>query len=186
MNSKPAEPWYLHAALYTIIAILIFVLIKVAIIDPQDAVDRENYLRNESRLRMKNIKEAEILWQKKHNQFTPNMDSLVNFVKNSHYVDSIMHATDTLTHKSANPFLALSNGQFTPDSLFRTPGSQKPYILQVDTTVSLDTVVNRYGKITRVDTVSKIGTMYYVEDPDGFGTVGSTTNQALLNTVSWE
>ncbi len=186
MNSKSAEPWYLHAALYTIIAILIFVLIKVAIIDPQNVVELENYNRKESRLRMKNLKEAEILWQKKHNYFTASLDSLVNFVKTSAYVDSVMHATDTLTHKSANPFLALSNGKFTPDSLFRTPGSDKPYILEVDTTISADTVVNRYGKVTRIDTVKQIGTMYYIEDPDGYGTVGSTTNQALLNTVSWE
>lgn len=186
MAATSAEPWYIHAVLYVIIAVLVVVLVKVAIIDPETIVKQENFYRTESRTRMKDIKEAEILWEKINGKFTDNMDSLVNFVKTSPVVDSVMNAMDTLNNKSLNPFLTLSNGKFTPDSLYKTPKSHKPYILQIDSSASIDTVVNRFGKIIRVDTNRVMGTMYYVEDPDGYGTIGSTKNLALKNTVSWE
>ena len=38
---KKKEPWYIHAGLYAVIAILSFVLIKVAIIDPTEYIDTE-------------------------------------------------------------------------------------------------------------------------------------------------
>ncbi len=185
MTSK-TDPWYIHAALYGVIVILVFILVKVAIIDPNDIMEKENYYKTESRLRMKDIKEGEIIYFKKHNKFTGNLDSLVNFIKTSPLVDSAMSAYDTLTHKSANPFANLSTGKFTPDSLLRSPKSNQPYTLEVDTSVSVDTVVNRYGRITKIDTTKKIGTKYYLEDPDGYGTIGSLTNEALKNTASWE
>lgn len=62
MNSKSnQDPWYVHAGLYAIIIILTIILIKVAIIDPRDIVATEKYNRSESRLRMINLKEAQIL-----------------------------------------------------------------------------------------------------------------------------
>ncbi len=186
MAAKTVEPWYIHGILYVIIAILVVVLVKVAIIDPSNIVQQETHYRTESRLRMKDLKEAEILWNKIHGKFTGNIDSLINFVKTSSYVDSVMHSTDTSNNKSTNPFLALSNGQFTPDSLYRTPKSNRPYELKIDTSVSVDTVVNRFGKIIRIDSNNVSGTMYYINDPDGYGSIGSTTNLALKNTVSWE
>ena len=64
MKSK-SDPWYIHTALYLVIAILTILLIKVAIIDPRAYVATEKYNKTESRLRMDNIKEAEILWEKK-------------------------------------------------------------------------------------------------------------------------
>ncbi len=185
MISK-SDPWYLHAALYAVILILTILLVKVAIIDPNNEVQKENYYKNESRLRMKDLKEGEILYFKKHNQFTGDLDSLVNFIKTSPLVDSAMSAYDTLTHKSTNPFAKLTTNKFSPDSLIWTPKSHQPYTLEVDTSVSIDTVVNRYGRITKIDTSKKIGTKYYIEDPDGYGTIGSITNEALKNTASWE
>ncbi len=41
--SKKSEPWYIHAVLYVIIAILVVVLIKVAVIDPTEHIQSENY-----------------------------------------------------------------------------------------------------------------------------------------------
>ena len=64
--------------LYFVVVILAALLIKVAIIDPKDEVALENYNKTESRLRMKNIKEAQILWEKKFGRFTGSIDSLVN------------------------------------------------------------------------------------------------------------
>src|SRR3990172_9878969 len=101
MNSKP-EPWYIHAALYAVIAILVFVLIKVAVLDPKEVVAVEKYNKQESRLRMKNLKEAEILWFQKNGKFTANLDSLILFIKNDPYVDSVRNAFDSLSRRPAD------------------------------------------------------------------------------------
>ena len=183
--TKP-EPWYIHTILYVIIAILVVVLVKVAIIDPKDIVEKETYYKQESRLRMKNIKEAEILWNKKHGHFTGSLDSLIAFVKTDPMVDSVMNAYDSLSRRPANPFVSLTTGKFTPDSLYRTPKSHRPYVLEVDTSVSADTVIGRNNKIIRIDSTVQIGNRYYLEDPDGYGSVGSLDSDALKNTASWE
>ncbi len=185
MSSK-SESWYFHAAMYVIIVILIGVLIKVAIIDPKEIVQEEKYYRLESRLRMDNLKEAEILWFNKYSRFTNDLDSLVNFVKSDPYVDSIINGYDSIARRPSNPFDKLSHGEFTPDSLKHTPKSLAAYILQIDTSLSVDTVVNRQGKVLRLDSSVVIGARYYIEDPDGYGTVGSLDNEALKNTSSWE
>jgi hypothetical protein len=183
---KKSDPWYVHAALYVVIAILTIVLIKVAIIDPRDYVKAEKYYKSESRLRMENIKEAEIFWQRKYGNYTDNLDSIINFVKYDPYVDSITSTFDSLIMKIPNPFHTLHSGEFTPDSLKLSPKSYSMYILQIDTAVVVDTVVNRRGKITRIDTTITLGSRYYLEDPDGYGTIGSLDNDALKNTASWE
>ena len=184
MNSK-ADPWYVHAALYLVIAILTIILIKIAIIDPGKYVAEEKYNRTESRLRMDNIKEAEILWQRKNGNFTGDLDKLINFIKYDPYVDSVIHTFDSLMMKIANPFTALSNGEFTPDSLKWSPKTHSPYLLQIDTSVVVDTIINRRGKITKIDSTVTYGTRYYLEDPDGYGTIGSLETDALKNTASW-
>jgi hypothetical protein len=88
--------------------------------------------------------------------------------------------------KPANPFEPLSNGEFVPDSLKWSPKSHSVYVLQIDTAVVIDTVINRRGKVTRVDTTINFGTRYYLEDLDGYGTIGSLDTDALKNTASWE
>ena len=181
-----SDPWYLHAALYLVIAILTIILIKIAIIDPHEYVKAEKYNRTESRLRMDNIKEAQILWEKKNGNYSGNLDELISFIKFDPYVDSTINTFDSLMMKIANPFNPLSSGEFTPDSLMFTPKTHTPYILQIDTSVVIDTVINRRGKITRVDTTINFGTRYYLEDPDGYGTIGSLETDALKNTASWE
>ena len=75
-NSKNEDPWYIHAGLYFIVAILTFLLIKVAVIDPSAEVASEKYLKTETRLRMTNLKEAQILFQKKNGSFTASLDKL--------------------------------------------------------------------------------------------------------------
>ncbi len=185
MNSKK-DPWYLHAGLYLIIAVLVVILIKVAIIDPSNAVETENYSKKEARLRMKNIKEAEVLYEKKFGHYTGSLDTIVNFVKNDPFVDSIRNAFDSLSRRPSDPFVKLSSNQFTPESLYYTPRSHQKFILKIDTSTSVDTVVTRSGKILRVDTTQVIGANYYLEDPDGYGSIGSLDNPSLKNTASWE
>ena len=184
--NKRKEPWYIHAPLYLLIVVLSYILIQVAIIEPKEVVQRENYFKTESRLRMTNIKQAEILWQEKHHRFTDNLDSLVNMIKTDTSVVKLYTVKDT-TGQIRNPFVALkSTGEFTPESLFYAPKSHRFYILQVDTSTSYDTVVNRWGKIISVDTTVVIGNRYFLKDPDGYGKIGDLYNDALKNTASWE
>jgi hypothetical protein len=185
MASK-SDPWYFHAAMYVVIVILIALLIKVAVIDPKAIVAEERYYRKESRLRMDNLKEAQILFQKKHNRFSDNLDTLITFVKYDPFVDSVVNAYDSISRRPANPFDRLSHGEFTPDSLYLSPKSFQPYVIRIDTNTVVDTIVTRAGKILRLDTNTVIGSRYTIEDPDGYGTIGSLENEALKNTASWE
>ncbi len=179
------EPWYIYAILYFIIVILIVILVKVAIINPRDVVEKEKYYKQESRLRMKNIKEAEILWNKKYGHFTGNLDSLINFVKTDPMVDSVMKSSESLSGKPANPFAPLTSGKFIPDSLDSTPKSHHQYVLLIDTLVSADTIYGRNNQIKRIDSSLVIGNRYYLEDPDGYGSIGSLQSDELKNTASW-
>lgn len=185
-NHSNEDPWYVHVALYTVIAILTVILIKVAIIDPKEIMEREAYYKKEARLRMTNLKQAEILWQKKYGSFTDNLDKLIDFIKNDKFVDSIVNSIDPVTNKSSNPFVKLSHGEFTPESLYNTPKSQQRFIVRIDSTESIDSVVTPSGKLLRVEKKTVIGSRYYIEDPDGYGTIGSLDNDALKNTASWE
>ena len=186
MKSQAGDPWYIHAALYLVIAILSVILIKVAIIDPKNVVEQERFFRSESRLRMNNIKSAEILYQKKFGNYTDDLNKLISFIKEDKYVDSVVNAFDSLTMRPANPFKPLTDGEFTPDSLKLSPKSFQPYVLQIDTSISVDTTINRRGVVVKIDTTRILGTKYYLEDPDGYGTVGDLFNDALKNTSSWE
>jgi len=130
---RKGEPWYVHFIMYVIIAILVFVLIKVAYLDPNEVIEQEKYFKQESRLRMSNLRSAERLWQEKFGKFTDNMDSLITFIKTDARVKKAMEGIDTVTKKSTNPFVNLSSGLFEPDSLYFSPKSRTRFILQVDT-----------------------------------------------------
>lgn len=181
-----SDPWYVHAILYTVIVILIALLIKVAIIDPKEEVAIEKYNKTESRLRMDNLKEAQMLWEKKFGRYAGSIDSLIDFIKKDPMVQQVRSGYDSLSRRPTDPFVNLSDGKFTPDSLYRTPKSWQYYVMQIDTSEQVDTVVNRQGKVLRVEKYTVIGKKYYIEDPDGYGTVGSLTDDALKNTSSWE
>ncbi|MBK8945086.1 MAG: hypothetical protein IPM32_07395 [Ignavibacteriae bacterium] len=185
MNQK-SEPWYIHAALYVVIAILLFILVKVAIIDPTDFIDQEKYYSTESHLRMGNLRQAQILWEKKNKNFTDDLSALVNFVKSDSGVISAMNGIDSLTNKSTNPFQNLSDGLFAADSLMFSPKSHKPFLLQVDTVTTVDTVINVRGDIIKIDTTTVIGANYFIESPDGYGTIGEKDNIKKKHSASWE
>lgn len=186
MNKK-SEPWYVHAALITVILILTYILIRVAIVDPTKYLNEEKYYKTESHARMDDIKQAEILWEQKHKRFTDNLDSLITFIKTDTSIQQLIHGIDTITNRSTNPFTPLvSVGKFVPESLSHSAKTFRPYILEIDTSTSYDTVVSPRGKLLRVDTTVVMGTLYFVKDPDGYGTIGDTKNPALKNTSSWD
>jgi hypothetical protein len=184
--SKKGEAWYIHGALYVVIAILVYVLIRMAIIDPTKYIQSENYYRSESQLRMDNIRQAQIQWEKQNKNYTNDLMELISFIKTDSTVNDLIVGIDTLTNRSTNPFKNLTTGTFEPDSLLFSPKSHSNYILSIDSTTTIDTVINRRGKMIRVDTNSVIGSLYYVECPDGYGTIGNLESQSLKNTASWE
>lgn len=183
---KKSEPWYIHGILYVIIAVLIYILIRVAVIEPSETIAIETYNRTESHLRMDNIRQAEILWEKEHGKFIDSLDVLVNYVKTDTTVKKLMEGIDTLTNRSTNPFKNLTSGTFEPDSLLYSPKSHSPYILKVDTVVTVDTIITPRGDISKIDTNIVIGSKYLLECPDGYGRIGDLENPALKNAASWE
>jgi hypothetical protein len=184
--SHKSEPWYIHAILYAIIAVLVFVLIKVAYLDPKAILEQEQFYKKESRLRMSNLRSAERLWHEKYNRYTDSIDSLMAFLKNDPSVKEAIEGVDSITGRPTNPFLNLSDGNLVWDSITHSPKSGKPYLLQVDTSVSIDTIIDRRGRIINIDTIRIIGQRYYIECPDGYGTIGDLRSDALQNTASWE
>jgi len=194
--SKKAEPWYLHAGLWAIIVVLIVIMIQVSITGPEEIIRTREYNKLESRLRMKNLKQAEILYNAKYKKFTDNIDSLINFIRNDKELLKRMTEFDTVKIysakgdstilKSRNPFVDLVSGPFNYDSLFFSPKSGKRFIVQVDTLVEADTVINRTGQIVKVDKITTIGKRYLIKNPDSDDKIGDVTSDALLNTESWD
>lgn len=194
--SKKAEPWYLHAGLWAIIVVLIVIMIQVSITGPEEIIRTREYNKLESRLRMKNLKQAEILYNAKYKKFTDNIDSLINFIRNDKELLKRMTEFDTVKIysakgdstilKSRNPFVDLVSGPFNYDSLFFSPKSGKRFIVQVDTLVEADTVINRTGQIVKVDKTTTIGKRYMIKNPDSADQIGDVTSDALLNTESWD
>lgn len=184
--SKKSEPWYIHTILYVVIIVLAYILIRVAIIEPTEIVEAEKYYKSESRARMTNIKAAEILWENRFGRYTDDLDSLIQFVKYDSLVQELVAGVDSITGRSSNPFSDLIRTGFVADSIILSPKSFTRYILMVDTTKTVDTVINRRGKITKIDSSTVIGTLYYVECPDGYGSIGDLEDVALKNTADWE
>jgi len=181
-----SEPIYVHLILYAVIAVLIFILIKVAYINPNEVIEEEKYFKKESRLRMANLREAERLWQIKYKHFTDNLDSLVTFLKEDPSVQKVITKTDSIMGRPADPFNKLSNGSLVWDSLYHSPKSSVRYILQVDTSETTDTVFDRRSRTYKVEKTRTIGQRYFIKCPDGYGTIGDVKNEALKNTGSWE
>jgi len=183
---KSNDPWYIHAALWVVIAILTFLLIQVSIIEPTEITRLENYYKTESRARMTNLKQAEMLYEEIHGKYSDNLDTLINFIKTDSTVHALMVGVDTVTNKSTNPFVNLTDGKFTPESLYTSPRSGKYFIVKIDTTLEVDTVINRRGRIVKIDSTITIGTRYVIESPDSKDKIGDLYSDALKNTSSWE
>ncbi|HWP82241.1 MAG TPA: hypothetical protein VNN76_06270 [Bacteroidota bacterium] len=141
--------------LKAIIVVLLGVLLYV-LYEPYQVREREENYKKESRLRMMNIRTAQLQYISEKGVYANSLDTLVAFVK------------EKLAAGAIDPsiFKPLSHGAFTPDSLLKTPKSQRPYSLQ---TVE-QTVIKKY----------------LLEDPDGYGSIGSLTDDTRVNKASWE
>ena len=116
----------------------------------------------------------------------PIISATFTISKYDSFVDSVVNSFDSLTMKPANPFKPLSNGEFVAESLMHSPKTYQQYVLQIDTSLSVDTTINRRGVVIKVDSTLVLGTRYFLEDPDGYGSVGDLYNDAKKNTSSWE
>lgn len=82
-------------------------------------------------------------------------------------LDSLVMFIQTLPDSVRSvAFTPLSTGTFTPGSLLHAPKSDRPYVL-----ISVDT-----------SAIKK----YLLEDPDGYGSIGSLTDDSRVNKASWE
>jgi len=195
---RKSDPWYVHAGLYAVIVVLVFLLIQVAIIEPTKVTERDRYYKTESRARMNYLRQAQILWEGRHENYTDNIDSLVHFIKSDTGVAKTILGYDSISQRSTNPFGNLAKFEpfisdsgdtlfkFNPDSLYVTPKSHKRFIVKVDTTTDVDTVINRRGKIVKIDSVITIGQRYIIQNPDNKDKIGDLFSDALKNTASWE
>jgi hypothetical protein len=194
--SKKAEPWYLHAGLWAIIVVLVVILIQVSITGPTEILRIKEYNKTESRIRMTNLKHAQIFYEQKHDKFSDNLDTLVNFIRSDTNVLNLMAAYDTVKIyrmdgdttilKSKNPFSDLVSGPFNYDSLYTSPRSGKMFIVRVDTLLEIDTVINRRGRIVKIDSITTIGKRYIIKSPDSGDKIGDVDSDALLNTENWD
>ncbi len=194
--SKKAEPWYLHAGLWAIIVVLVVILIQVSITGPTEILRTKEYNKTESRLRMTNLKHAQILYEQKYDKFSDNLDTLINFIKSDTSVLNLMAAFDTVKiyrmdgdttiFKSRNPFSDLVSGPFSYDSLYTSPRSGKMFIVKIDTLLEVDTVINRRGRIVKIDSIITIGKRYLIKSPDSKDLIGDVNSDALLNTENWD
>jgi len=194
--SKKAEPWYLHAGLWAVIVVLVVILIQVSITEPTRVIKTKEYNKMESRLRMTNLKHAQILYEQRYDKFSDNLDTLVNFISSDSTVLKLMASFDTVKVyrmdgdttilRSRNPFSDLVSGPFSYDSLYTSPRSGKMFVIQIDTLLEIDTVINRRGRIVKIDSIVTIGKRYLIQSPDSDDKIGDVNSDALLNTESWE
>lgn len=190
------EPWYLHAGLWAVIVVLIVILIQVSITGPTEVIATKKYNQDESRLRMSNLKHAQILYEQKYDKYSDNLDTLINFIRTDSTVLNLMVAFDTVKVykidgdttilKSKNPFSDLVSGPFNYDSLYTSPRSGKMFIVNIDSLLEIDTVINRRGRIVKIDSITTIGQRYLIQSPDSDDKIGDVDSDALLNTESWE
>jgi len=175
-KTQKKDPAYIHIILTLVILGLLYLLIQVAIFEPQQVLERERKFKEESRLRMLNIKQAEMLYREKYGKFTDNIDSLINFITTDSFIQSKLDSI-------FKPLLL--SGNFSIDSLRFSPKSNQPYILQVDSTVQADSVFTKGGRFLRIDSTLVVGSRYYLECPDGYGSIGDLRNDLKLNVASW-
>lgn len=138
------------------VIVLLFGILIYVLYEPYKVREQEETNKKESRARLINIRAAQLLHITEFGNYAPSIDSLVLFVKGKFAEGTVPEDT----------FKPLTLSAFDADSLLHTPGSWRPYsVTSVDTTV-----------------IKK----YFADDPDGFGSIGSLTDDSRVNKASWE
>ena len=142
--------------IYKAIIVVLVGLLAYVVYEPYTIRAAEDAYRAESRARMLNIRAAELQYINRFFRYNSSLDSLVQFIN-----DSLL-----TTGSWQQYFVPLEGGGFSPESLLRSPKSGRPY------------------QFTAVDTtrIKK----YELVCPDGYGTIGSLTDDGRVNKASWE
>ena len=138
------------------VIVVLFGVLIYVLYQPYKIKEEQEIDKKEARARMVDIRAAQLLYIGQYGKYADSLDSLVSFVNFKMANDSIPEDT----------FKPLSLSPFVPESLLHTPGSWKPFdLVAVDTTV-----------------IKK----YVLTDPDGYGSIGSLTDDSRVNKASWE
>lgn len=130
-----------------------------SIVDPYQVVIEEQKMTERVRHRMLNVRDALVQYERRKDEFPPNLDSLVKFLK----TDSLMQARGDSLFES-HP----QNGQYNPDSIIYSPRDTQRF------------------KYTLNDTLTP--SLYLLKDPDTTtdDRIGDTTRTTWLNAASWK
>ncbi|MCI0705960.1 MAG: hypothetical protein L0Y80_00560 [Ignavibacteriae bacterium] len=141
--------------IYKGIIVALLALLVYVVYEPYTIKAEEEAWRAESRARMLNIRAAQLQYINRFYRYNSSLDSLVTFIK-----DSLISTNPWQTY-----FVPLEGGEFSPESLLRSPKSGQPYqFTAVDTTR-----IKKYELIC----------------PDGYGSIGSLTDDGRVNKASW-
>ncbi|MBI2618537.1 MAG: hypothetical protein HYW57_00470 [Ignavibacteriales bacterium] len=138
------------------VIVVLFGILVYVLYEPYQIREQEEMFKSESRARMINIRAGQLMYISENGKYAPHIDTLLAFIRAR--IDSGKVAPDT--------FKPLPTQEFTPESLRLAPKSGRPYMI-----VSVDTAVIK---------------KYVVEDPDGYGSIGSLTDDSRVNKASWE
>ncbi|MEX2189768.1 MAG: hypothetical protein WEB33_03600 [Bacteroidota bacterium] len=136
-----------------VIVVLLGILLYV-LYEPFQIREEEEAFKRESRARLINIRQGQLLHIGATSAYAASLDSLVAFIRTR--PDSVL----------ASYFQPLTMSTFAPESLLHTPKTWRPY------------------RLTAVDTT--VIKKYLVDDPDGYGSIGSLTDDQRVNKASWE
>ena len=136
------------------VIVVLFGILLYVLYEPYQVREQEEAYKHESRARMLNIRQGQLLHIGAFGRYASSLDSLVAFLHTR--PDSVIAAA----------FQPLTTSAFVPESLLHTPKTWRPYSL-----VSVDTTVIK---------------KYLVDDPDGYGAIGSLTDDQRVNKASWE
>ncbi len=139
-----------------IVIVLLLGVLVYTIWQPYEIKRTEARQQAESRLRMGNIRNAQMFYYAQYQTYQEDLDSLITWIQS----DSLVIA------KQDSIFRPLSAGIFEPESLKYSPRSHQEYKLEVDDTSATH--------------------RYYLECPDKFGYVGSIDDLSQLHRASWE
>jgi hypothetical protein len=141
----------LRAIIVVLFGILVWVLYE-----PYKIREQEEMYKRESRLRMQNIRTAQLKYIEFRGTYARSITDLVEFVKAGLASDSL----------NVGMFRPLTSGSFVPESLLYSPKTWKLWELSVVDTTAIK--------------------KWYVEDPNGYGSIGSLTDDSKVNKASWE
>lgn len=138
------------------VIVVLFGVLIYVLYEPYQIREQEESYKRESRARMINIRAGQLMYISETGRYAPHIDTLVAFIRMKWDSGAIPPET----------FKPLTTSDFLPESLHNAPKSGTPYSIRaVDTSV-----------------IKK----YLLEDPDGYGSVGSLTDDARVNKASWE